>query len=164
MKKISMAKRILALSLALLTLVSLTALVSCGGGNGKSYVFKKGNVTMEIGKSADCLTQLGTPSNVESYNATCGDTAVINKLYTYPGFQVHTTPEKNGDIIFKILITDDSVKTPEGLTIGSTRAQVTSALGNGSSAGGNITYEGKGMKLQFYFRGDEVINILYEET
>ena len=152
--------RILSLTLALLTILSTLALVSCGGGSSDGYVFKVGSVTLLAGGSADVVANLGTPISCEE-SASCGGIPGTDKLYVFNGYRVKTTPGHDGDVIAMIELTNDSLKTPEGLTIGSTRDQVTKALGTGEAMGENLVYKKGNMKLQILFRGDAVINIQY---
>lgn len=153
--------RTLTLALAALMLLSLVVLTSCdGGGDQDKYVFKAGSVTLCIGDSADVIAQLGRPT---AYNetASCGGIPGTDKLYVFAGYRVQSTPGNDGDVINKIEITDDSVKTPEGLTIGSTKDQVTKALGAGTASGENLTYKSGDTKLMFIIRDGYVTNIQY---
>lgn len=154
------AKRIGSVALAVLMLLSVVSLVACGGSEQAAYVFKAGAVTLQAGASAEAVAQLGTPLNYEE-SASCGGIPGTDKLYVFSGYRVKTTPGQNGDVIAMIELTDDSVSTPEGLTIGSTKDAVTSAMGAGTATGENLTYAGKGMKLQFIFRDGVVTNIQY---
>ncbi len=152
--------KVFSLVFALLTLT--LSVVACGGGNGGSgYAFKAGSATLQIGMSADVVQQLGTPQN-KNVTAACGGIPGEDIVYTFNGYRVKTTPAKNGDVICMIELTSDAIKTPEGLTIGSTKAQVTSAMGgSGNAVGSNLVYTKGDMKLQFLFSGDSVIGIQY---
>ena len=157
--------RILALLLAALTLT--LCLASCGNGNKNnsgSSVFKApGGTEIAIGaRHDDVIPKLG---NYNSVNITdsCGGFSGKDRIYYYNGFRVYTTPSERGDVVNKIELTDDSVSTPEGLTIGSTKDAVTKAMGNGTAVGDNLSYEKGNMKLVFIFRDGTVTNIQYFE-
>ncbi len=154
--------RSLSLILASLMLVSLLSLISCGGSNGgNGYVFKINSLTLQIGASADVVrTGLGEPLS-KNVTAACGGIPGEDIVYTYAGYRVKTTPGKDGDVICMIELTDDSVKTPEGLTIGSTKDQVISAMGTGEAVGENLVYPKGNMKLQFLIRDGFVTNVQY---
>lgn len=154
--------KILTLTLAALTLLCALLTTACDGGakENDGYTFKAGNVTLSIGASADVVAQLGTPTSFEE-SASCGGIPGTDKLYVFSGFRVKTTPGYDGDVICDIELTDDSVKTPEGLTIGSTKEQITSAMGVGEMNGENLIYKKGNMKLQFMIRDGFVTNIQY---
>lgn len=161
MKKHVLTFTMIASLLTALCLLSL--LTACGGAeNGKDYVFTSGGKTLAIGASEDTVTALGTPVSF-SESAACGGIEGKDKVFVFSGFRVYTTPAKSGNVICKIELTDDSVKTPEGLTIGSTIVQVTDALGSGETVGGNLVYRTSSMKLTFLFRDGVVTGIQYAE-
>lgn len=151
-----------ALSIIFATLLLTLAVASCGGnGGGDGYVFKVDSLTLQIGVSADVVrTQLGEPLN-KNVTAACGGIPGEDIVYTYAGYRVKTTPGKNGDVICMIELTDDSVSTPEGLTIGSTKDKVISTMGKGETVGENLIYAKGNMKLQFLIRDGYVTNIQY---
>ena len=74
-----------------------------------------------------------------------------------------TTPAKNGQVVCKIELTDDSVKTPEGLYIGMSREDAEEAMKGkkSDSTGGNLVYSSETTKLQVIIRDDSVAGIVY---
>ena len=84
-----------------------------------------------------------------------------DKVYRYTGFTVYTVPGTEGDTVNTIALTDDSVKTPEGLSIGSTRQDVTNALGIGEQSGDTLVYVGGSTRLTFSLRDGKVTGIHY---
>lgn len=158
MNKIS---RLSAVLLAVLTLI--LCLASCGGKNSSdSFAFKAPNGTeIAIGARHDnVIPKLGDYNSVNITDS-CGGFSGKDRIYYYDGFRVYTTPDKKGEVVNKIELTDDSVSTPQGLTIGSTKDQVIKAMGEGTAVGDNLTYEKGNMKLQFIFRDGTVTNIQY---
>lgn len=155
--------RILSVILAAMTLCLCVA--SCSGGGASSKLaFKSPNgTTVTIGADADpIIDALG--SYVTSNNSpSCGGFQGNDYVYTYNGFRVSTTPAKNGQIVCKVELTDDSVKTPEGLYIGMSRADVEKAMKafTAESVGDNLVYTDGGVKLQVILRSGSVSGIVY---
>ena len=155
--------RILSLTLAVLTLVLCFA--ACGGkGSSSDLVYKtSAGVTVAIGADADpVIAQLGGWASMNS-SESCGGFQGKDYIYTYKGFRVSTTPAKSGQIICKIELTDDSVKTPEGLYIGMSRADAEAAMKGFASekVSDNLVYTANGTKLQVVFRDGSVSGIIY---
>lgn len=125
-----------------------------------SYVFLAGGSTVSVDQDmAEVLSALG---EAQSYfeAASCAFEG-LDKSYTYPGFQIVTRPEGEKDYVNSILLTDDSVTTPEGLYIGSSKEDVIAAYGEGEEAGSAIMYTKDGVTLSFIFEEDKVISIEY---
>ena len=150
------------LFLSLAALLCLLPLVSCGGADeSETYSFSSGSVTLTPGALAgDSLTALGDPLSF-SESGSCGGIPGTDKVYLYKGFTVYTVPGTEGDTISEIVLTDDSVKTPDGLAIGSTKQAVTDALGAGTLSGDALIYVGGGTRLTFSFRDGKVTGIRY---
>lgn len=85
----------------------------------------------------------------------------LDKTYTYAGFVISTRPEDGKDLVNSILLTDDSVTTPEGVYIGSSKAAVIAAYGEGDEVGASLSYTKGDCTLNFIFDGDTVISIEY---
>ena len=91
----------------------------------------------------------------------------MDKTYTYNSFEIETYTENNTDRISRVSLKDDSVSTPEGVTIGDTRARVEEVYGTeGAEESGRVVYSKDGMKLCFIFNAedDSVISIEYMST
>lgn len=126
----------------------------------ESYEFLAGDVTVSIDQDmAEVLTALGEP---QSYfeAASCAFEG-LDKTYTYPGFQIITRPEGDQDYINSILLTDDSVTTPEGLYIGASKEDMTAAYGEGEEMGSAMMYTKDNVTLSFIFQDGKVISIEY---
>ncbi len=147
-----------------LALVACLSLVACGG-KGDAFTFTTpGGVKVAIGASAeDVIADLGTHLSLNESDS-CGGIPGKDRVYTYAGFRVSTTPAEDGDIVCKIELTEDSVKTPEGLYIGMPAADVESKMaGKGTleRVGDNLVYAAEGMKLNVVIRNDSVVAIQY---
>lgn len=155
--------RILSLILALCMLS--VCFVACDGkSNASELTFKTADgVAVTIGAEADpIIKKLGTPGAVNS-SESCGGFAGKDYVYSYTGFRVSTTPAEGGQIICKVELTDDSVKTPEGLYIGMSRtaAEVVMKGYNAVSIGTNLSYTTETVTLNVTFRDDCVSGIIY---
>ncbi len=155
--------RMLPLTLAALTLI--LCLASCGGKkNDSDLVFTTtAGVTVAIGAASDpVIEQLGAWATMNS-SESCGGFQGKDYIYTYPGFRVSTTPAKDGQIVCKVELTDDSVKTPEGLYIGMSRADAEAAMKGftAETVGDNLAYTSGSTKLQVVFRDGAVTGIIY---
>lgn len=85
----------------------------------------------------------------------------LDKTYTYAGFIISTRPEGEQDFVNSILLTDDSVTTPEGVYIGSSKDAVIAAYGEGDEVGLSLSYTKGDCALNFIFDGETVISIEY---
>lgn len=152
------------LSVILAVLMLSVCFVACNGGASKELVFKTAEgVTITVGADADpIIAQLGTPGMVNS-SESCGGFAGKDYVYTYLGFRVSTTPAEGGQIICKVELTDDSLKTPEGLYIGMSRADAEAAMKGftAETVSDNLVYTSGSVKLQVVFRDGSVSGIIY---
>lgn len=124
------------------------------------YVFLSEGATISIDQNmAEVLSALG---EAQSYfeAASCAFEG-LDKTYTYSGFQIVTRPEGDSDYVNSILLTDDSVTTPEGIYIGSSKSDVTAAYGQGEETGSSIMYTKDNVTLSFILESDTVISIEY---
>ncbi|HJC41096.1 MAG TPA: hypothetical protein H9701_06040 [Candidatus Intestinimonas pullistercoris] len=175
-----MKKKLLTLFLALGLTASLAA---CSGGEGgtaqtpapegtqpvetsaapenDTYVFQAGGADIAINDNmADVLAALG---EAQSYfeAASCAFNG-LDKTYTYSGFVITTRPEGEEDFVNSILLTDDSVTTPEGAYIGCTLDEVTAAYGEAEpSESGVLAYTKGDTTLNIILKDDVVASIEY---
>ena len=178
-----MKRKVLGILLAL----GLTAvLAACGGGESggspsggqpSAAPSQSGTVTGEDGElafivsaannyavkidadMADVLAALGEP---QSYfeAASCAFEG-LDKTYTYTGFTVTTRPDGDKDYVNSILLTDDSVTTPEGVYIGAPAEDVLAAYGEGGSSDAVLSYVIGNTALNFIMQDGAVISIEY---
>ncbi len=152
---------LLTLTLLLLPLAACTTEEAKGG-----YTFKTpGGVELTVGDAAEGLSdRLGAAQSVTE-SASCGLPGT-DRLYAYSGFRVKTTPSEQGDIICQIELTDDSLKTPEGLYIGMSAEDAKTAMsgkGTATTVGDGFSYTKDGVKLQVTVRDGAVSAITYLE-
>lgn len=129
----------------LLTLTALAAPPPILGGVGLGKV-KLGTTLADVEKALGKTDQVSSSPNDPG-----------SKFYAYPKFGCSVFVGSQGKVI-GITITSAQYKTPEGLGVGSSRAQVEKAYGKGlARGGGNVTYASRG--LAFSYGGEKVNNV-----
>lgn len=109
---------------------------------------------------APLLAYLGEPASY--FEAESCAFEGLDKTYTYSGFVITTRPDGDKDYVSSIVLTDDSVTTPEGVYIGSPAGDVTAAYGQGDTASDTLLgYVRGGTALNFILDGGKVISIEY---
>lgn len=153
------------ISLALL-LAMLVCFVGCDGGSEtKSYLFKSGEVEIKVGGDANsAVSALGEAQNLVE-TPSCGGGAEPDREYTYAGFKFNTVNENGVNKIVKIVLTDDSVSTPEGISIGDGREAVIETYGADytENASGTLVYTDGASQLMFGITDGSVSAIHYVE-
>lgn len=156
-------KRFISFALALMMLVCI---VGCDGGSeAKNYVFNANGVEINVGGDANAVVSaLGEAQNLVE-TPSCGGGAEPDREYTYAGFKFNTVNENGLNKIVKIVLTDDSVSTPEGISIGSSRDEVIAAYGESftENASGTLTYTDGSTKLMIGIKNGAVSAIHYVE-
>lgn len=128
--------------------------------NGFIFNYLGNKISVDV-PASEIIEKLGEPSSY--YEALSCAFEGLDKIYTYPNFQIETYPLNNVDMISTISLKDDSVSTEEGLMIGSSKSDVINQYGDPSSeTGGKLTYEKDGMYLNFVIRDDHVAMIEYK--
>ncbi len=151
----------LSLILAALLLVTL-CLTACDTGKGGEYSFAYNGKSIRIGDDGNAAAAaLGAYSDYIEEDS-CGGEGP-DKTFVYPGFRYDTVMTGGVDRIVKIVLTDDSVATPQGVKIGDARSAVVSAYGDGytETADGGLVYTDGNAKLMFGIRDGVVTAIHY---
>ena len=162
-------RKFAAVCLAGIMILGALALAACSSGStaadptavpadptdapGKTgYVFKYNGA--EIGmnaKAEDVIPALGEyTAYFEAPSCAFED---MDKTYSYPGFDVTTYTVSGVDYISGVVLQDDTVQTPEGITIGSTLDQVRAAYGEVADGAASAKFE----------KGNSVLTILFKE-
>ena len=159
-------KKLIALCLSLLMLLTLFACSSDGAGNGgrpDAYVFKKGNVTVAIDADLEpIIEELGEWINYDEAPS-CAHTGK-SKYYTYAGIDIESYPKNGKDLVYMIALIDDTVSTAEGIRVGDERDDVIKAYGEPTKdSKQSLLYEADGMYLNFIMtsNGKTVSQIQY---
>jgi len=164
--------------IVLLLASCLLLLVACGGGadsepstNGRprnvagnhSFIYNGTAITMGADPTP-VRAALGEPRN-EMREPNCAIEGE-DVLYTYPGIILTFTYPADGGAPFitGLRLLDDSVATPEGLTIGSYTADITQIYGVASREDNNFFYFDKGQSsLEISVNSDgEVNQVIYQ--
>ncbi len=163
----------------ILALVIMTAcFVSCGGGSditlpdesgdtttgtvqtdAYTFIYNNTSVTPHA-KMTELLNGLGDPTTYEE-SESCYYQG-LDKDYTYPGFKLRTYPVDGVDYVLNVCFVDDSVTTPEGVMLGSSRDEVIAAYGSSyvEENGSTVYTKGK-TELRFRFSDNGVSAIEY---
>ena len=145
MKK-NLKLRVLTAALALLVCMSFAG---CGndsdrdiviGGNDstnssenntsdKTYTFVYNNVKVNTNDLVEpVISALGSDYTYKE-SPSCAYTG-MDKFYIYNGFSIYTYPDNDAvDHVLQIVLTDDSLSTPEGLTLGDAASKVEQIYG-----------------------------------
>ena len=161
-----MKRRMIAMTAALAACFALTA---CGGGSesssegsgsgqasGGGYTFTSGST--EIAMNADAAAVVEELGEADDYfeSESCAFEG-LDKVYTYPGFQLNTYPVDDKDYVLSVVFMDDTVSTDEGISIGSTKNEVTEAYGDPTSESATeLVYEKGDSELKVGLDGDSV--------
>jgi hypothetical protein len=79
----------------------------------------------------------------------------IDRIFSYPGADIHTYPRDEQDFVHTIHLKDDSLSIHGGIRLGSDIAEVISAYGNG--------YE-ESLGLYTYRKGDTYLSFMTDES
>ncbi len=157
-------KKILALCIALLLIF---AMVGCGEVEDddnvplNNYYVTYNGIQLEVG-----VDMKNYVSKLGDYTSEDGEACGTNEkdvIYTLSGIEIETHVSGSSEIIRQIKITNDSQKTSKGITIGSTRDEVTAAYGNDYTEGssGAIRYEGDTSLIEFHFGASGDVSNIY---
>ena len=150
--------------LILALLVAGIMLVSCDNKSKvEKYVFKSGSVEIVPGEdSSAVISALGEANSYDEEDIGCGNNEMA-KVYNYGGFQIKTYPDNSKDFIDTVTIKNDSVSTPEGITIGSYRDDVIAAYGEDyEEKGDGLIYKNGKTTLNIVVRDGAVTSIYYD--
>ena len=86
----------------------------------------------------------------------------LDKTYSYPGFDLYTYPLYDKDHVNSVYFVDDTVSTPEGIHIGSTKEEMEAAYGTDyEEEFGAYTYTKDKSKLQFLVTDGVIDSVEY---
>lgn len=127
---------------------------------GYTFKFKGTDITVDA-NLAPIVAALGDPTNYFESDS-CAFQGK-DKVWTYGGVILRSYPEGDKDLVLSIELRDDSVSTPEGIYIGSTKDEVTAKYGAPASETGTaVTYVKGGCKLTFILADGKVSSITYQ--
>ena len=125
------------------------------------FAFAMGAFVIEMDQNiAHVLDMLGEPLGVFEAPSCAFDG--IDRIFSYPGVQIHTYPEGDDDFVHTISLRDDSVRTMGGIYLGNSPDAVFDAYGDGyEQEFGMFTYTRGMTTLSFYIENDMVLSITY---
>jgi len=120
-----------------------------------------GNFTIIMSQNIeDTISALGEPLGMFEQPSCAFDG--IDRIFSFPGLQIHTYPVGDADFIHTISIRDDSHVTDSGIYLGASFDAVAAAYGSGYEQEGNMFTFTRGMTfLQFFVESDIVTAITY---
>jgi len=106
------------------------------------------------------LAELGEPLGVFEAPSCAFDG--IDRIFGFPGIQIHTYPDGELDRVHTISFLDDSLSTVNGIFLGSSWDDVVAAYGSGYVQDITMfTYTIGRTTLSFFVEGDMVTGIIY---
>ena len=128
----------------------------------EGFTFATQGVTIHMDQNmAEVLEQLGEPLGIFEAPSCAFDG--IDRIFSFPGVQIHTYPDGDLDFVHTISIRDDSVTTMEGIYLGSSWEAVLAAYGSDyEQEFGMFTFTRGRTTLSFFIEDDIVIGITYE--
>ena len=90
----------------------------------------------------------------------------LDKVYTYDGVVIRTYPKDKKDYILNVELRDDTVSTPEGISIGDSKAKVTEVYGAETTSNDtSVSYQKGDVVLAFIINAEgNVTSITYTLT
>ncbi len=130
-------------------------------GEVDGYYFEAKGVKLKADANmAEVLNALGEP--ISYFEAASCAFEGLDKVYTYAGFEIDTYPSADGDFISSIILKDDTVSTPEGLSIADPALKIKELYGEPTQTSeGKLTYEKGEGRLVFVVNADTVASIEY---
>lgn len=131
-------------------------------GVASGFTLPKNDAIIYLNQNmADALAILGSPIGVHETPSCAFDG--IDRIFGFPGLQIHTYPIREQDFIQIIRFTDDSIRTSEGIFLGSSWSNVLAAYGNDYVQDFDwFTFRRGYTSLTFVVRDGTVMEILYE--
>ncbi len=108
------------------------------------------------GDAVAALNALGTPKSSEP-QGDCSGKGSLTK-YVYDSIVLYVLDDGKSKTVDQITLLDDSVKTPAGIKVGSSREEVMKAYGE-KSGDGSVTYKSGNNNLMIGFRDGSVSSI-----
>ena len=146
-------------------LLIMLALCGCKSGQiaREEYVFYAYGIEIEVGDDVDeVIARLGAPNRCAAAESCAG--LGCDEVYIYNGFKISAYREEGECEIVEIELTNDTVKTAEGISIGSPESALRAAYGEGRDFAGGREYKGEDAILRFYLSDGRVSGIKYLKT
>ena len=164
-----MKRKAMAMAAAMIMSMALTACGGSGDGSsassdapaagGDGYTFTSGSTVIAMNEDASAVVEELGEADDYFESESCAFEG-LDKVYSYPGFQLNTYPVDDKDYVLSVVFMDDTVSTDEGISIGSTKDEVTEAYGDPSSESATeLVYEKGDTELKIGLDGDSVTTL-----
>lgn len=127
----------------------------------QGYAFMNDGTTLCVNMEFE-KEKLGEPA--QYYEAKSCAFEGLDKIYTYPHFEINTYPVQEKDYISSIVLLDDLCTTKEGAYIGMGFSSLKEIYGEPMEQNGFFCYEKDGMLLKFVIEEDQIRSISYEKN
>ena len=127
--------------------------------SAEGFSFTSGSTKIEMNADASgIIEELGDPEDYFE-SESCAFEG-LDKVYTYPGFHLNTYPVEEKDYVLSVDFMDDTVETDEGISIGSTKDEVTEAYGDpAEESETSLVYEKGDTEMTIGLDGDNVSSL-----
>lgn len=164
-----MKRKAMAMAAAMIMAMALTACGGSGDGSsassdapaagGDGYTFTSGSTVIAMNEDASAVVEELGEADDYFESESCAFEG-LDKVYSYPGFQLNTYPVDDKDYVLSVVFMDDTVSTDEGISIGSTKDEVTEAYGDPSTESATeLVYEKGDTELKIGLDGDSVTTL-----
>lgn len=129
------------------------------GSAGEGFTFTSGSTTIEMNEDASKVVEALGDADDYFESESCAFEG-LDKVYTYPGFKLNTYPVEDKDYVLSVVFMDDTVETEEGISIGSTKDDVTEAYGDpAEESSTKLVYEKGETEMTIGLDGDSVSSV-----
>ncbi len=156
----------------LLAALCLLIFVGCGDPSSEptreELCFRVGNTEIRLNTQAAPVLQALGEARECSESPSCAFEG-LDRIYIYSGFRIQTYEADGTEYLYSVEIVDDSVSTPEGITIGASKDDVIAKYCAGTPPYRTEEENGRilcisndgAYTLQFLLRNEKVTNIQY---
>jgi len=129
--------------------------------NVPHIAFEYNNILIEMHAPADpILKRLGEP--VRYFEAASCAHEGMDRVYTYPGFELHTYERNDVESVLAVILIDDSISTREGLNMSSPSEDIQSMYGEvPQPTQGVYVYRSSQTTLTILVQDNRIIEIAY---
>ena len=143
-----------------LVLVLCILLSGCGEVPQPCFGVKRGDISITLDAPAEpVLSALGAPFGYGERKSSRG--RGVEKIYRFSGLRLVTYESRDGERILGVTITASGQKTPEGIAVGDSAAQVRRCFGPEAICEGRCTLRRSGERMEVRLQNNVVTSIAY---